>query len=350
MNHNISNLFEGLFERYLFSIFLASSIYASVSNVDSTTIDQRFDIGGHSLYLHCEGSGSPTVLFEAGGGNLGKSWTMVHDEIKKHTRSCYYDRAGLGRSDENPRGMGVRNVVIDLGRLLAAARIHGSLILVGHSRGGLHIRGFEAAHPDRVAALVFVDSAREQDKEVASEAETTEMLAFLDKQPEVAVQQMRGDLVAQGQNLDSFPSHIWDSMVKNMATVHHIRGFLNERRYQKADKETIRSVTSKRARTRTPVVMISAGHEVLRAKGLGSEIDSQWQDHEEIMNALTSNGIHVRANNSGHNIMYDRPDLIAQHILALLPEKRSTGSSCGWATCLFNWICPCFGSTRNHID
>ncbi len=60
---------------------------------------QRYDIGERSLYLDCRGSGSPTVVLEAGSGSDSATWSAVHDAIAATTRTCAYDRAGRGRSD-----------------------------------------------------------------------------------------------------------------------------------------------------------------------------------------------------------------------------------------------------------
>src|SRR5215213_4231036 len=38
------------------------------------------DIGGRRLYLACKGSGTPTVILEAGAGNNGDIWSMVEPE------------------------------------------------------------------------------------------------------------------------------------------------------------------------------------------------------------------------------------------------------------------------------
>ena len=65
---------------------------------------QRFDIGGRALYLDCRGTGTPTVVLEAGSGADSSTWAAVHDELAATTRTCAYDRAGRGRSDPRDRG------------------------------------------------------------------------------------------------------------------------------------------------------------------------------------------------------------------------------------------------------
>ena len=59
---------------------------------------ERFEIAdGHSLYLDCRGSGSPTLVLEAGMGSDSATWSPVHEELAAISRACAYDRTGRGR-------------------------------------------------------------------------------------------------------------------------------------------------------------------------------------------------------------------------------------------------------------
>jgi pimeloyl-ACP methyl ester carboxylesterase len=118
---------------------------------------ERFDIGSRSLYLDCRGTGSPTVILEAGSGSDSATWAAVHDELATMTRTCAYDRAGRGRSDPRPRHT-LADAAADLEALLAAAGETGPYIVVGHSLGGAYGRVFAATHRDDVVGLVLVDS------------------------------------------------------------------------------------------------------------------------------------------------------------------------------------------------
>src|SRR5215204_4463501 len=119
---------------------------------------KRVDIGGRALFISCAGSGSPTVVLEAGSGNSAETWVGVQPEVARFTRVCSYDRAGLGQSDPAPTGVRtVQDSVDDLHALLAAADISGPIVLVGHSLGGLIVRLYTSQYPDDVAGLVLID-------------------------------------------------------------------------------------------------------------------------------------------------------------------------------------------------
>lgn len=121
--------------------------------------------GGRSLYLNCEGSGSPTVILEAGFGGTTNNWSAVQPELARTTRACAYDRAGLGNSLPIPGVHDAADEIADLRELLAHARIAPPYVLVGHSYGGLLARLYARAHPDDTAGIVLVDSmGRDQDR------------------------------------------------------------------------------------------------------------------------------------------------------------------------------------------
>ena len=124
----------------------------------------RVDIGGRALYIDCRGRGSPTVVLEAGSGADSSSWSSVHDALASTTRTCAYDRAGRGRSDPG-RVQTLRAAVADLRSLLASAGERPPFIAVGHSLGGAYGRVF-AASDTGVIGLVLVD-AFNPDLEVA---------------------------------------------------------------------------------------------------------------------------------------------------------------------------------------
>jgi pimeloyl-ACP methyl ester carboxylesterase len=118
---------------------------------------ERYDIGDRSLYLDCRGSGSPTVVLEAGSGSDSATWSAVHDAIAGTTRTCAYDRAGRGRSDDRETHT-LGDAAADLRALLDAAGEPGPFVIVGHSLGGSYARVFATTYRDDVAGAVLVDS------------------------------------------------------------------------------------------------------------------------------------------------------------------------------------------------
>ena len=60
------------------------------------------DVDGYRMHIDCRGSGSPSLVLEAGGQNDSTIWNGVQPALAKTTRVCSYDRAGYGWSDTRP--------------------------------------------------------------------------------------------------------------------------------------------------------------------------------------------------------------------------------------------------------
>jgi pimeloyl-ACP methyl ester carboxylesterase len=128
-------------------------------------VGRAVDIGGRSLNLYCSGSGSPTVIFETGGGSAGYGWVLVQPKIAAFTRACWYDRAGEGWSDPPPTVRTSATITNDLHEVLRRSVISPPYVLVGWSFGGELVRVFTAKFPDEVAGLVLVDSGHPDQNE-----------------------------------------------------------------------------------------------------------------------------------------------------------------------------------------
>jgi pimeloyl-ACP methyl ester carboxylesterase len=128
---------------------------------DYTRPHRLVDVGGRKLNLHCQGQGEPTVVMEGGGFDWSLTWALVQPAVAARTRTCSYDRAGLGFSDPSPRPPTPANVVDDLHGLLKNAGIAGPVVLVGHSLGGFNVKLYAATYPDQVVGLVLVDPSEE---------------------------------------------------------------------------------------------------------------------------------------------------------------------------------------------
>ncbi len=115
---------------------------------------------GCRLYLREEGSGKPTVIFEAGIGASSLNWAPVQAAIARETATLAYDRAGLGWSDPCRTERTPSNVAAELNEMLQRAKVKPPFVLVGHSFGGLVVRRYALLYPENVAGLVLLDPMR----------------------------------------------------------------------------------------------------------------------------------------------------------------------------------------------
>jgi pimeloyl-ACP methyl ester carboxylesterase len=119
---------------------------------------QLIDVGGHRLHLSCTGSGTPTVVLEAGGGEMSSNLGWIAPAVARDTRVCVYDRAGRGWSEPADTAQDATQIATDLHTLLQRGHAPGPYVLAGHSFGGLYVLTFAARCPGDVAGMVLVDS------------------------------------------------------------------------------------------------------------------------------------------------------------------------------------------------
>jgi pimeloyl-ACP methyl ester carboxylesterase len=121
-------------------------------------IGRSVSIGGRTLNIFCSGQGAPVVVFDTYGHQSGYAWSSVQREVAKHTRACWYDRAGYGWSESGPLPRTFQAIASDLHNLLREARVDPPFILVGAGDSASHIRVYYGSYPDEVAGIVFVNA------------------------------------------------------------------------------------------------------------------------------------------------------------------------------------------------
>lgn len=150
-------------KRVLGSLFL-SAMLASIGIAHAAPGDQLYArpgqfvyAGGAELNLYCSGSGSPTVVFDAGWEDWSPSWVMIQPAIARRTRTCTVDRAGNGFSLPGPMPRTTAQIARELHAALHEAHVPPPYLLVGHSFGGYNIRAFADLYMPEVYGAVFVD-------------------------------------------------------------------------------------------------------------------------------------------------------------------------------------------------
>src|SRR6266568_6494628 len=141
---------------------VAGSYETIQEQVDRSSIampGHLIDVGGRRLYVHCTGSGSPTVVLVSGLAEASTYWGgWIAPAVAQNTTVCVYDRAGQGWSDPPVSPQDGVAVATDLHTLLDHAQIPGPYVLVGHSTGGAYARIFAARYQDQVAGMVMLVS------------------------------------------------------------------------------------------------------------------------------------------------------------------------------------------------
>ena len=248
---------------------------SSAQNSPGPVSDALVDIGGRRLHVSCAGTGSPTVILEAGMGDSASTWKSIQPAVAAVTRVCAYDRARRGTSDPDP-GPGFRTaraVVDDLGRLLREASIAGPYVLVGHSFGGAYIRSYASRFPQDIVGMVLVDSTHES--QYAGFASTGYVLPPMpaDQNPE------RTDVVAA---LAEIAQEKWRADIPLVVLTHG----------RPIAAQAFPNVTPEQA----------------------ARIESLWLDLQRELAGRSARGRLVIAAKSGHYVHHEEPGLVIQAI------------------------------------
>jgi pimeloyl-ACP methyl ester carboxylesterase len=264
-----------------------------------------------SLFLDCQGSGSPTVLVIPGKGSYAEAWNVVvpaddpirsspydiiteakfvpsatatQPTVAKTTRICVYDRPntrpdGVDRSTLVPQPHTVQQDVDDVVALIAAARLATPLVIVAHSYGGLIADLLARTHPELVSALVFVEP-------------TSEFIPAVGRPDQNAAFNTDGQTVAAGDE-----AILADDAFATIAAAPPL--------------------------PRVPAIVLS-GDKFPAPESLKPDNYTQAQVHRAndlLAEALGTTNVIVPG--SGHNMMLYQPQATADHIVAMVDQVRA---------------------------
>ena len=112
-------------------------------------------------YVEWGRENAPAIVLLHGLRAYGHWFDEFADVAKNHYRLLALDQRGRGESEWSKDGhYNTDAYVADLEGLVDAT-VPGKFILAGHSMGGRNAVHYAARHPDRVAALLILDSAPE---------------------------------------------------------------------------------------------------------------------------------------------------------------------------------------------
>lgn len=282
-------------------------------------------IDGRRLHFHCTGTGSPTVVLEAGGGAFAIDWALVQPQVAASTRVCAYDRAGLGFSERSPSYEVVEQIVSDLHSGLLAAGEKGPYVLVGASIGGIYIRAYQRTYPGEVAALVFTNSANRVGLVTKSGGDLLWKLSEDD---------IRSAYPLPASARPPIPSRIGQPFDRLPADLQPMRLWLDVRLWESLDPTTMSSASilswrreflrefeetdgDRRPLGTLPVVVISSGP-VASGKERSSRDTAGAQ-----LDFLSSNSLHIEATGSGHEIHLFQPDRVVEGIARAVSAVRT---------------------------
>jgi pimeloyl-ACP methyl ester carboxylesterase len=293
------------------------------------------DVGAYRLHIHCVGSGDPTVILEAGAGGNWLDWSLVQESIAEFTRVCSYDRAGFGWSEGNNQPLAAQRVAADLNTLLTNASVDPPYALVGHSVGGIYVRSFARQYPQGVAGMVLVESSHEsQGSRMPAELTSVDpaLLRLLSICRAVApFGLMRLLNVAESFTTGlPFSDEHKRAYVATMNRTGYCSSVANE--YEAADRST-KQQDPPGPLGDMPLFVISAGPQLLTdssttdADEVQTRADSIWRILQTDLAELSTNSTHIFADESGHYVQYDQPEVVIAAIRQVVDAVRQPSGS-----------------------
>ncbi len=103
---------------------------------------------------------APGLLLVHGIGGAKEDFADHLDALAAHHRVVTFDHRGHGESDkpDDERAYSLDRLAVDIATVVDAHDLH-DLRILGHSMGGMAMRRFLLAHPDRAHAVVFMDTS-----------------------------------------------------------------------------------------------------------------------------------------------------------------------------------------------
>lgn len=111
----------------------------------------------HSIGLEDRKAGEPLIVLQSGLGTPLGHWDTILEEVAKLGPVFAYDRPGVGKSEPNGKMPNIQNVSTQLVALLQQQGLAPPYLLVGHSLGGVYVRGFAVYYPEMLSGLVIID-------------------------------------------------------------------------------------------------------------------------------------------------------------------------------------------------
>ncbi|HTV84332.1 MAG TPA: alpha/beta hydrolase [Dyella sp.] len=289
---------------------------------------RMYEVDGHAMHMYCTGTGSPTLVLDAGLGDDWTVWSKVQPELSKTTRVCSFDRSGLGSSDLLPGAHDANTLADQLHALVGRAGIQKPFVLVGHSIAGLYARAYASRYPDDLAGMILIDSS------------TPDQLARMPKEvreaaiPNFFLQSWTvrlGIARALGQCSEVDPAM---EAVKGWVLANMCNPSITD-----AGIEEYKGVDLSNAETRhtgpfghLPILIFSEDPAKPPTDwGLSPAVMKQWaalwNQMQEELKRLSTDSRRIIAKGSGHYIQVERADLIDREVPLFIDQIRSGNPS-----------------------
>lgn len=298
---------------------------------------ELIEVNGYKLHLLIEGETGPPVVMFHGAGDIGLIWNLILPEVGKFARAVAVDQAGEGWS-EHGHAIHMWQQAYDTHTALKNAGIDGPYILVGHSLGGLLTRVYAHMYPDEVDGVVLVDAthpdvvlkvyregkaAWKRMRETSKDRDIPAIVKTkLTKPPDLQSFHGRRDF---GDQLDKFSQGDKELFhwIYNERPFSYVKGRSS---FEAETMQLIYENSSQYSFGDKPLIVISKGvwTEKEGDEGWSNEaLKTESKRLQRELLSLSTNSRQIIAEESGHQIHLDQPELVVKAIRLLLEELKN---------------------------
>ena len=286
-------------------------------------------VNGHEMHMVCTGSGSPTIVLDAGLGNDTLIWGGVQPVLALTTRVCAYDRAGFGLSEALPAPRDADHIAGELHELLTQAKVTGPIVLMGHSIAGIYVRDFATRYPAEIAGIVFLDgSSPLQDENPAMKAMSAtgppQWVSDLLQRSALIVGLPRLVGFCSRRIAGGFQAHASQLQAEDFCHVHIDAIVAEIDSFHRSGEETVHTGPY----GALPILIFSQDPAKSQPKQNPAQqlaaMESAWNQMQDDLKKLSTRSRRIIARNSSHYVQIDRADLIEKEVPLFIEQIRGT--------------------------
>lgn len=292
--------------------------------------------GTLKMNIDCAGSGTPTVILEQGGGMPGLGWMKVQPQVAQFSRVCSYDRAGYGWSEPGPMPRTVPRMANELKALLDASGEKGPYVMAAASLGGPIVRLYTKLYPNDVAGLILVDASHEDQQKRAQSVQPPELIAENNREVESYQrwEWLRRPLMLH-LGIERFMVHFTQQSGQMPQVFWEEYFYLSQKPgFQETVASEIRSLPDSSSALNAvnlgdrPLTVLTAGKmtftpEPFLTKEIEDKIRNAFYEMQTEQTRLSTRGKQIIVPDSGHVIMFERPDAVISAIREVWTDARA---------------------------
>ncbi|MBP3041905.1 alpha/beta hydrolase, partial [Bacillaceae bacterium Marseille-Q3522] len=281
------------------------------------------EIDGKMMHYHCIGNGHPIVVLDSALGGNCLDWSWIQAEIAKYTKVVAYDRAGYGWSELTGTRRSSETIVEELRKLLQKAKLSPPYILVGHSFGGLNMRLFQQKYPGEVAGMILIDSTPE--KLFTDMPNETRKSYFRDRKMLKAAKFLASfgilRLIKMPVGYFQLPEN---KKVIAKEAGYQTKAYLTAYNEMSSLEKSISQVTTGKGKLDIPLYVISRKKFTGRSLSEDAKVKAEeaWHKLQSNIAEISEKGRHITAENSGHYIHCDEPELVIGLLKEMIAETK----------------------------